>query len=202
MQLYHPLPTPRVRFRLWSPQDRREFRRMNRNPRVMEYFPSPLSAPASDALLDRLMAHQEQEGFGVWPIEMAAAAAGRNGAEPEKPGRSNAPDAPTFMGFVGLLRVRFAAPFVPAVEIGWRLLPEYWGRGYATEAAGACLAFGFETLGLQEVVAFTTPANRRSRRVMERVGMRHDPADDFDHPGLPDDHPLRRHVLYRLERGV
>lgn len=202
MSLHHPLPTPRVRFRLWSPQDRREFRRMNGNPRVMEYFPSPLSARASDALLERLMTHQEKEGFGVWPIELAGAPARRNETEPEGVERGNAPGAPAFMGFVGLLRVRFAAPFVPAVEIGWRLLPEFWGRGYATEAARACLAFGFATLGLPEVVAFTTPANRRSRRVMERVGMLHDPADDFDHPGLPDEHPLRRHVLYRLERGV
>ena len=103
---------------------------MNRDPRVMEYFPSPLSAPASDALLDRFMAHQEREGFGVWPMELTKPA-------PDGLGEDG---APRFMGFVGLLRVRFDAPFAPAVEIGWRLLPEFWGQGYALEAARACVA--------------------------------------------------------------
>ncbi|HET9520851.1 MAG TPA: GNAT family N-acetyltransferase, partial [Candidatus Limnocylindrales bacterium] len=93
------------------------------------------------------------------------------------------------------------APFTPAVEVGWRFDPEAWGHGYATEAARAAVGFGFEALGLDEIVSFTVPANVRSRAVMERIGMTHDPADDFDHPNLPDGHPLRRHVLYRLPRA-
>jgi ribosomal-protein-alanine N-acetyltransferase len=104
------------------------------------------------------------------------------------------------LGFTGLARPSFEAPFTPAVEIGWRLAAHAWGQGYATEAARAALAFGFATVGLEEIVSFTVPANERSRRVMERIGMTHDPRDDFDHPKLPPGHPLRRHVLYRLPR--
>jgi ribosomal-protein-alanine N-acetyltransferase len=96
---------------------------------------------------------------------------------------------------------RFEAAFTPAVEVGWRLAVEAWGHGYATEAARAALAFGFEERGLDEIVSFTTPANVRSRAVMERIGMTRDPADDFDHPNLPPESPLRRHVLYRLSRA-
>jgi RimJ/RimL family protein N-acetyltransferase len=101
---------------------------------------------------------------------------------------------------VGLTVPDFKAHFTPCVEIGWRLAHEHWGRGYATEAALAALDFGFQRLGLAEIVSFTVPANRRSRGVMERIGMTRTPADDFDHPYLPDGHPLRRHVLYRATR--
>jgi ribosomal-protein-alanine N-acetyltransferase len=94
----------------------------------------------------------------------------------------------------------FQAHFTPCVEIGWRLAREYWGHGYATEGARASLRFAFETLRLDEVVSFTVPANRRSRRVMERLGMTHNPADDFEHPDVPPGHPIRPHVLYRLRR--
>ena len=103
-----------------------------------------------------------------------------------------------FVGFVGLAVPGFQAPFTPCVEIGWRLAVEHWGHGYATEAARAALDCGFQRLGLEEIVAFTVPANRRSRRVMERLGMTWSAADDFDHPRLPPGHPLRRHVLYRV----
>lgn len=105
-----------------------------------------------------------------------------------------------FLGFVGLAAPSFAAPFTPCVEVGWRLAPEAWGHGYATEGAREAVRFGFERLGLAQIVSFTVPANVRSRAVMERLGMTHDPADDFDHPNLPVGHPLRSHVLYRLAR--
>lgn len=183
-----PAGTDRVGFRLWTSGDRFAFRHMNRDRRVMEFFPSPLSARASDALLERFMVHQEREGFGVWPLVLA-------------PGAKDGRAASAFAGFVGLLRVRADMPFAPAVEIGWRLVPTCWDHGYATEAARACLAFGFVQLGLEEIVSFTVPGNRRSRRVMERLGMVRDADGDFDHPALPDDHPLRRHVLYRLARN-
>ena len=152
------------------------------------------------------MAHQEREGFGVWPLEIARGAAWNTAesgpAVPPGPGEDAGSEKGTWVwaGFAGLLRVRPDMPFAPAVEIGWRLWPSFWGRGYATEAARACLAFGFHRLGLKEIVSFTTPGNRRSWRLMVRLGMVRDGDGDFEHPALPDDHPLRRHVLYRLER--
>jgi len=103
----------------------------------------------------------------------------------------------SFIGVVGLETVSYQAHFTPAVEVAWRLARAYWGKGYATEAAQAALDYGFEQLGLDEIVALTVPANWRSRRVMERLGMTRVPKDDFDHPKLPDG-PLKRHVLYRL----
>jgi RimJ/RimL family protein N-acetyltransferase len=118
------------------------------------------------------------EGFGLWAVERQA------------DGR--------FLGFTGLAAPTFKAHFTPCVEVGWRFAVEAWGHGYATEAARAALRFGFENLDLAEIVSFTVPANTRSRAVMERLGMTRDPADDFDHPRLPEGHPLRHHVLYRL----
>jgi RimJ/RimL family protein N-acetyltransferase len=153
---------------------------MNADPRVMEYFPVLLSREASDALAERIEAHFDRHGYGLWAVEIV--------------------DVAPFAGFVGLAIPSFQAPFMPAVEIGWRLAAEHWGRGYATEAARAVLSFGFEQAGLPEIVSFTVPANVRSRRVMERIGMTHDPSDDFDHPALPEWHSFRRHVLYRIRR--
>ena len=148
----------------------------------MEHFPATLGREESDALAARIREHLAVRGFGLWAVEV--------------PGRV------PFIGFVGLAVPRFEAPFTPCVEIGWRLAAEHWGRGYATEAATAVLAHAFGPLGLAEVVSFTVPANRRSRRVMERLGMTRSPADDFEHPGLPDGHPLRPHVLYRLSQSA
>jgi RimJ/RimL family protein N-acetyltransferase len=145
----------------------------------MEFFASPLSRLESDAMVDHIQKHFNQYGFGLWALEV--------------------PDVAPFIGFAGLAVKRFPAPFTPCVEVGWRLAFEHWRRGYATEAARLALGFGFETLALAEVVSYTSVTNQRSRAVMERLGMRRDPAEDFDHPALPEDHPLRRHVLYRLD---
>jgi len=147
----------------------------------MEYFSAVLSAEESNRMGSRIEAHFEERGFGLWAIEI--------------------PNVTSFAGFIGLTVARFEARFTPCVEIGWRLAHEHWGRGYATEGAQATLEFGFTALGLEEVVSFTTAGNMRSRRVMEKLGMSHDPADDFDYPLLPDGHPLRRHVLYRWLAG-
>jgi len=144
----------------------------------MQYLPGALSRQASDALAARIAAQWDERGFGLWAVEV--------------------PGVAPFAGFVGLSIPSFEAPFAPCVEIGWRLAAPFWGRGYASEAARAALAFGFENLRLAEIVSFTTPDNLRSRRVMEKIGMLRDPADDFDHPALPAGHPLRRHVLYRI----
>ena len=174
------LTTERLRLRRWRPEDLEPFAAINADPLVAEHFPSLLSRHESDALAARIEAHFAEHGFAQWAVEI--------------PG-----EAP-FAGFIGLSVPRFEAHFTPCVEIGWRLAASCWGRGYATEGAHAALAFGFEALGLEEIVSFTVPANVRSRRVMEKLGMRRDPADDFEHPLLPPGHRLRQHVLYRLAR--
>lgn len=153
---------------------------MNADPRVMEFFPRPLSVVESDAFVDRIETHFDTHGFGLWAIEAIGAA--------------------PFIGFTGLAVPGFNAHFTPCIEIGWRLAFEHWEHGYATDAARLALDHGFGALALTEIVAFTTVANQRSRAVMTRLGMHYDSAEDFDHPALPDAHPLRRHVLYRLHR--
>ena len=157
--------------------DRRPFADMNADPDVMEYFPAMLSREESDRLADRIEEHFVTHGFGPWALEI--------------------PGIASFAGFVGLSVPPFEAPFTPCVEIGWRLARAYWGHGYVTEAARAALNFGFDELSLQEIVSFTVPGNTRSRRVMERLGMVRDPLEDFEHPLVPEGHPLRPHVLYR-----
>jgi RimJ/RimL family protein N-acetyltransferase len=174
--------TPRLQLRRWRATDRRAFAELNADPRVREFFPGVLTRAESDAAHDRIAAHFDEHGYGWWAVEI--------------------PGVVAFAGVVGLSRPRFAAHFTPCVEIGWQLAAPYWGRGYATEAARAAVDYGFEKLGLAEIVSFTVPANRRSRRVMEKLGMSRDPADDFDHPLLAEGHPLQRHVLYRLCRDV
>lgn len=174
------LLTDRLLLRRWRPADREPFARLNADPRVMEHFPAPLTRAETDTLLDRIEARLSERGWGLWAAELRSTGA--------------------FIGFTGLSVPSFQARFTPCVEIGWRLAAEYWGGGLATEAARAVLHFAFHELKLPEIVSFTTPANLRSRRVMEKLGMTRDPADDFDHPALPEGHPLRRHVLYRLRR--
>jgi RimJ/RimL family protein N-acetyltransferase len=171
------LRTERLRLRQWTPADREPFARFNADGRVMKYFTAALSSAESDAFADAIEDHIAQNGWGLWAVDV--------------------PGVTSFAGFIGLSRPRFEAHFTPCVEIGWRLGPDFWGRGYATEGARAVLRFGFDTLGLREIVSFTTETNLPSRRVMERIGMTHDPADDFDHPNLSPQHVLRRHVLYR-----
>ena len=177
------MPTPELRtarllLRGWRPEDRAPFADLNADPRVAEILGRMRDRDASDELLDRLEEHWATHGFGLWAVERE-----EDGA---------------FLGFTGLSSPPFEVSFTPAVEVGWRFAHHAWGHGYATEAAEAALEFGFERLGLAEIVSFTTVANARSRRVMERLGMRHDPGEDFDHPRLEAGHPLRRHVLYRL----
>ena len=176
------IATARLRLRGWRDDDRESWAALNADPEVMAHFPTTLTRATSDRLVDLTMDGWAENGFGLWALERA--------------------DDGMFLGFTGLSRPSFEAHFTPAIEVGWRLARHAWGHGYATEAAQAALEFGFETLGLEEIVSFTVPANVRSRAVMERIGMQHDPADDFDHPKLPEGHPLRRHVLYRLRRPV
>ena len=147
----------------------------------MECLPQLLNREESDELSARLRGHFEARGYGRWAVEV--------------------PGVAPFIGFVGLAYVDFPSPFTPCVEIGWRFAREHWGKGYAGEAARASIRHGFEQLGLEEIVSFTVPHNARSRAVMERIGMTRSPEQDFDHPVLPEGHPLRRHVLYRIRCG-
>jgi RimJ/RimL family protein N-acetyltransferase len=172
------LQTDRLLLRRWHWSDRAPFAALNADPRVNEFLPGPLTRELSDELAIRIDANFDRNGFGLWAVEV----------------RNVTP----FIGFIGLTMPRFDAHFTPCVEIGWRLSADQWGRGYATEGARAALAFAFDVVGLREVVSFTVPANLRSRRVMEKIGMKRDPAEDFDHPWLPKGHPLQRHVLYRV----
>jgi RimJ/RimL family protein N-acetyltransferase len=159
--------------------DRAPFFALNTHPLVVESLGSSPTQAESDAMIERYSAELAREGWGLWAVGEAV----EGGAG--------------FVGMVGLHRVRSEIPCAPAVEVGWRLHPDFWGQGYATEAAAASLRFGFDEAGLTEIVAFTTTLNTRSQAVMARIGMRRDVAGDFDHPSVPVNSPLRRHVLYR-----
>jgi RimJ/RimL family protein N-acetyltransferase len=175
------LQTARLRLRRWMEADREPFAALNADPMVMEYSPDLLTRQQSDSLIEAIESGFEQRGFGLWAVEVRATG--------------------TFIGFTGLNEPSLEAHFTPTVEVGWRLARTAWGEGYATEAARASLAFGFEEIGLDQIVSFTSAENMRSRAVMERIGMTRNPDDDFDHPDLPNTHPLRWHVLYRSTEG-
>ena len=170
------LRTERLILRRWRASDREPFARMNADPEVMRYFVRPLTREESDAFVEGIERHFEDRGYGLWAVEV--------------------PGTAPFIGYAGLNM----PAFMPIPEVGWRLDRPYWGKGYATEAARAAIADGFDRVGLSEVVSFTTPLNLKSVAVMERLGMTHDPADDFDHPNVAEGHPIRRHVLYRIKR--
>lgn len=174
--------TPRLLLRRWRKSDREPFAKLNADPRVMEHFPQLLSTAQSNAAADRIQQHFEDHGFGLWAVELK--------------------NIVPFIGFIGLAIPRFEAHFTPCVEIGWRLAASHWGCGYATEGAKAALNFAFDQAELQEVVSFTAIVNTRSRRVMEKLGMQYNPADDFDHPLLLSGHRLERHALYRIGQVV
>ncbi|WP_422373927.1 GNAT family N-acetyltransferase [Roseibium sp.] len=176
------LETDRLLLRAWQEDDVEPFAALCADPEVMRHFPEPLTREKSEQLIARAKEKQEKDGFSIAPVEI------------RKTGE--------FLGFVGLNVPTYAAPlpFDPCVEIGWRLSKSSWGKGYASEAARAWLRFGFETVGLEEIVAFTIPANLPSQKVMERIGMTRDFDGDFRHPSLPQDHPISEHVLYRLSK--
>ena len=173
------IDTERLYLRQWREADLEPFAQLNADPQVMAYFPAPLERSESDAMAYRCRRLIEERGWGFWAVELR--------------------QTKTFIGFVGLHIPTVELPFSPCVEIGWRLAAAYWGKGYATEAAGSALQIGFERLKLSEVVSFTAMGNLRSRRVMVRLGMR-DAASPFEHPAVPPGHALRTHCLYRLSR--
>lgn len=142
----------------------------------MRHFPAPMTREQSDQFLKKILDYYRTHQDGLLTAEVDS----------------------EFIGFVGLVEIAYDAPFTPATEIGWRLIPSAWGKGYATEAAHACLRFAFEQMKHSEIVAMTTPQNTPSQKVMQRIGMTYNPDDDFDHPLLALDAPLLRHVLYRI----
>ena len=172
------LESDRLVLRSWGDEDRAPFAAMNADPRVMEFFPSVQTREQSDSLIDRAAVVFRESGFQFWACEEK-----RSGA---------------FLGFIGLSRPAFEAPFQPCVEIGWRLAHTAWGKGDATEGARRALSYGFEELKLPEIVSFTATTNVRSIHVMEKLGMKSDPRENFFHPRVPVGHPLSEHVLYRL----
>lgn len=174
--------TARLLLRQWRDADYAPFAALNDDPRVMEHFPAHLTRAESDAVADRLRGLIDERGWGLWAVEELASG--------------------DFIGFVGLQVPRFEAPFVPCIEVGWRLAAAYWGKGYATEAARAALAVGFDVAGADEILSYTALGNVRSRAVMERLGMVEDPASAFEHPMVPEGSPLRAHCLYRLSRAA
>ncbi|KAB8192681.1 GNAT family N-acetyltransferase [Nonomuraea phyllanthi] len=172
------METQRLIMRRWREEDREPFAAMNADPEVMEHFPAPLTRAESDHFVDRIEEEFGKHGFGLWALEV------RESGE--------------FIGFTGLIRQTFDAPFLPAWEIGWRLARPAWGQGYATEAARQAVGYAFGEAGLDEIISMTAERNTRSQAVMKRLGMTH--LADFEHPRLPKDSPLLPHVVYHLER--
>jgi ribosomal-protein-alanine N-acetyltransferase len=176
------LETDRLLLRRWRPADREPFAALNADPEVMEHFPAPLRRRESDDLVARIEASFDERGYGPWALEVKETGA--------------------FIGYTGLMHQSFPAHFTPAVEVGWRLARAAWGHGYASEAARAALAYGFDEIGLDEIVSMTAVVNVRSQRVMERIGMTRDPADDFLHPNIPAGSAIEPHVLYRIRTAL
>ena len=174
------IETKNLILREWKPEDLPFFAAINQDPKVMEYFLKPLTEAETAAMVERIQKHFEQHGFGLFACILRSTG--------------------QCIGYVGLNVPDFSAHFTPCVEIGWRLSSDVWGKGYATEAAWAVLETGFKEHGLQEIVSFTVPANYRSIRVMEKIGMTRDADGDFYHPKVPPEHPLRLHVLYRITK--
>lgn len=175
------LETPRLILRTLENSDYDAMLSINRDEQVMRYFPGIQDVEKTKLLIEKIQAHFSEHGFSLYAVVLK--------------------ENDEFIGFTGLLTATFEAPFTPAVEIGWRLASSHWGKGYATEAAKAVLDYAFNTLKLNEVVSFTTVNNTPSRRVMEKIGLTHNPDDDFIHQAIPEEYAeLKPHVLYRLKR--
>jgi len=169
----------RLNFRLWKEADQGPFAKMNADADVMLYFPNTLSKVSSDAFIDRMIEFHKNYGYGLYAVELKATG--------------------EFIGFIGFALPSFEADFMPCIEIGWRLSKEFWHHGYATEGALACLTYGFDQLGFNEVVSFTSKINVPSIAVMERIGLTY--VKDFQHPKIEEGHRLRTHVLYKLTKA-
>ncbi|MEQ9091189.1 MAG: GNAT family N-acetyltransferase [Balneola sp.] len=168
----------RLGFRKFKEPDFEFFYSMNSDPEVMKYFPSVLNKEQTRSLMNRINAHIDEHGFGFYAVDLLS--------------------ENTFIGFIGLKRTKFEADFTPCVEIGWRLGKEYWNRGLATEGAARCLDHVFSVLSFDEIYSFTSLLNKASERVMQKIGMKK--IEDFNHPLVEDNHPLKAHCLYRISK--
>ncbi|MDN3504599.1 MAG: GNAT family N-acetyltransferase [Rhabdochlamydiaceae bacterium] len=177
MDMKPQITTNRLELSQWQKQDLEPFAKLNSDPKVMQFFPSTLNREQSDQLVDKIKAHFDKYGYGLWSTSLK--------------------ETGEFIGFIGLLQVGFEAHFTPAIEIGWRLDHKFWGKGYATEGASVVIDYAFNTLKISEIVSFTSQLNLPSIRLMKRLGMTHDNKDDFDHPRLDSTHRLCRHCLFR-----
>ncbi|KHD08019.1 GCN5 family acetyltransferase [Candidatus Thiomargarita nelsonii] len=174
------LKTNQLLLRQWQKEDFPLFAKINYDSVVMEYYPSVLSEDESNAMAHKFESLISERSWGFWAVELI--------------------DENKFIGFVGLHKPTYELPVTPCIEIGWRLAKEYWGKGYATEAARVALKFAFEELGLNEVYSFTSVSNKKSWSVMVRLGMQNTGAN-FEHPIIPESHPLREHVLYKITKA-
>jgi RimJ/RimL family protein N-acetyltransferase len=174
------IETERLILRTWKDEDAEAFYRINQDPKVLEFLLGPMSIEEVKKFIREKNEFFNQYKYTLWAVE-------------EKTSHA-------LIGFVGLWNPPWQAPFTPCVEIGWRLGSQYWGQGYAVEAATAVLNYGFNCINFPELVSFTVPLNIRSLRVMEKIGMKRDFKGDFAHPKLPLAHPLSQHVLYRISR--
>lgn len=172
--------TERLILRQWKESDRETFVELNSSKENLPFFPNPFSKDESDKFIDKTISLIEKNGFGLFAVEIKSTG--------------------EFIGFTGLHNPTYKTHFTPCTEIGWRLHKNFWGKGYATEAAKGALDFAFNQLKLDEIVSFTATLNTPSIKVMERIGMTRDESGEFDHPNVPDGHILKRHVLYRLKR--
>jgi RimJ/RimL family protein N-acetyltransferase len=173
------LQTPRLLLRQWKPSDLEPFAKMNADPVVMEHFLATSTLEQTKAFIEGIKDSFDTRGYGLFATELKETGA--------------------FIGFVGLWPARFETNFTPCVEVGYRLAKEYWGKGYAPEAARQVLKFGFEVIKFEEIFSWTATTNTNSMRVMEKIGLQRDLDNDFDYPSIPEGHRLRRHVLYRLK---
>lgn len=173
------LETSRLILRTWKAEDAEDYYKINQDPKVIEFLPGSLTMAEVRAFMDKMNERFFLYGYTLWAAKLKRTR--------------------EFMGFIGLNYIDWEAPFKPKVEIGWRLGSAYWGQGYAPEGARAALTYGFENKRIQEIVAFTAFKNKRSIRVMEKIGLQRDKEGGFHHPKLPTNHPLSYHVLYRLK---
>jgi len=175
------IETDRLILRTWKDKDCAEYFRINQDPKVLEHLPGPLTMDEANDFIMRMRKQWDEKNYTIWAAEEKYAG--------------------KFIGFIGLSYLNWGEPFEPCVEIGWRLGSEHWGKGYATEGAKAALEYGFDVCRLEEIVAITVPANTRSQRVMDKIGLIRDMEADFAHPKLPADHRLSQHIFYRKLKG-
>jgi ribosomal-protein-alanine N-acetyltransferase len=175
------IETERLLLREWENQDLETFANINRDPKVMEFMPGLLTLEETSNWMNKIKQHFVKYRYGYWAVTL------KNSDE--------------LIGYTGLNVPSYETHFTPCVEISWRIASKHWGKGVATEAARAVLTNGFEKYGLKEIVSLTVPANKRSIRVMEKIGMKRDLSGDFNHPILPKEHPLSKHILYRISKS-